>query len=115
MPRRRVLLLVRRHVVTKPAATALIVTEPVTPTLFVAKPATAALRLRPLLKPTEIEKLCGGRSGRAQHQTNRNGQRNQPTTPGKDALLSWIPWHAPGPQIRRTCPERLAQPPRGGP
>jgi hypothetical protein len=85
MPRRRVLLLVRRHVVTEPATTALIVTEPVATALIVAKPATAALRLLPLLKPTEIEKLCGGRSGHAQHQPNRDGQRNQPTAPGKDA------------------------------
>ena len=47
--RRRVLLLVRRkHVVAKPAATALIVT----------KPAAAALWLRPLLRSAKIKKLC---------------------------------------------------------
>ena len=77
MPRRRrVLLLVRRkHVVTKPAATA----------LFVTKPAAAALWLRPLLISAEIKKLCRGRSGHAQHQSHRDGQHNQRTTLGKDA------------------------------
>ena len=70
------MLLVRRiRVVTKPAATA----------LFVTKPAAAALWLRPLLISAEIKKLCGGRSGHAQHQSHRDGQRNQPTTLGKDA------------------------------
>ena len=49
MPRRCVLLLVRRiRVVTEPAATA----------LFVAKPAAPALRLRPLLISAEIKELC---------------------------------------------------------
>ncbi len=48
MPRRRVLLLVRRKgVAAKPAAAA----------LFVAKPATAPLRLRSLLVSAKIEKL----------------------------------------------------------
>ena len=75
MPRRRpVLLLVRRvWVIAKPAATA----------LFVTKPSAAALWLRPLLISAEIKELCGGRSGHAQHQSRRNGQRDQPTTPGK--------------------------------
>jgi hypothetical protein len=65
--RLRVLLLVRRkHVVAKPAATALIVT----------KPASAALWLRPLLNSAEIKKLCGGRSDYAQHQSYCDGQHN---------------------------------------
>src|SRR6185369_117741 len=99
MPRLRVLLLVRRiRVVTKPAATALLVTEPAAAALFVAKPATALrLRLRPLLISAEIEKLCRGRSGHAQYQPHRDGQRNQPTTLGKGAFLFRFLWHAPGP------------------
>jgi hypothetical protein len=87
----------------------LTVTEPAATALFVTKPAPA-LRLRPLLISAEIKKLRRGRSGHAQHQSRRNGQRDHPTTPGKDAQLFWILWHAPGPHVRRTCPRRLAQP-----
>ena len=106
MPRRCVLLLVRRiRVVAKPAATALFVTEP----------AAAALRLRPLLVSAEIKKLSRGRSGHAQHQSHRDGQRNQPTTLGEGAIPVWFLRHAPGPHIRRTCLSRLAQSPCGAP
>jgi hypothetical protein len=51
----------------------------------VTKPAATALRLRPLLKSAEIKKLCRGGSDQAERQTQSDGQRNQPTTPGKDA------------------------------
>src|SRR5207249_730887 len=91
--RRRGLLVRRKRVVTKPAAAALFVTEP----------AATALWLRPLLISAEIKKLCRGRSGRANHQPHRDGQRNQPTTLGEaDASPFWSVWHA-GPHTRRTC------------
>ena len=65
-----------------------------------------ALRLWPLLLliSAEIEKLRGSRSRHAQHQSYRDGQCNQPTTPGKGELPLWILGHSPGPHIRRTCP-----------
>src|SRR6478735_3416384 len=89
--RRRVLLLVRRkHVVTKPAATALLVTKP-----------AATLWLLPLLKSAEIKKLRRARSGHAQNQSHRDSQRNQPTTFGKDAPLFLFLWHALRPHTRR--------------
>ena len=60
----------RKRVVTKPAAT---------------KTTATALLLWTLLKSAEIEKLCRGGADEAEHQTHRDGQRNQPTTLGKDA------------------------------
>ena len=98
MPRLGALLLVRRiRVVTKPATTALFVTEP----------AATALWLRPLLISAEIKKLCRGGSDHAEHQSHRDGQRNQPTTLGKDASL-FGPFGMLGPHTRRTCLDQIS-------
>jgi hypothetical protein len=60
----------------------LVVTEPTAAALFIAKPSAAALRLLPLLISAEIEELRGDRSRHAQHQSQSDGQRNQPTALG---------------------------------